>query len=268
MGKKDHLGTPESDLRKRQRELKREIANVTQGNPPVFTRGLNQAGIVAKTQAEVRATDFPVLFDIDDKTENYLVTPATTDLDYTLNLGNQEAHYHRLIIADVDVDSDPITNINVFLTNLAVNKEIQFTIEFIKDPGLVATPTITFSPPLNGIPAQPTPFPDDFPVWYFLISGRTLPDNTTRFELLNTGTSGGGGGNVFPILYPEENLGTIGGITQIITVSGSDGQFKEITMNGDIDLAFAGLPAGTVLEEWWIVGVATNPGSLMNSIVN
>ena len=250
MGLKDHLGTAESDARKKSRDLKKVISVSYQGNPPVFAGGLNLVGQNIATAGAIRDTDFPILFDIDDQAQGF-------NLDtYNLDLSKQDAMYHRIIIGDVDEAVQPILNIDVFFNNLSKNKEIQFTIEFVKDPAIVTDPTVTFSPPLQGVPAG---FPDDFDVWYFLISGRTLPDNTTRFELLNVGT-GSGGGNTFPILYPEENLGTIGFITQIITVSGNDGQFKEITMNGDIDLAFAGLPAGTVLEEWWILFIQDNVG--------
>jgi hypothetical protein len=252
MGRKDHLGTPEEDYKRRTRELKKVTSTVTQGNPPVFTRGLNQAGIVGKTQTEVRDTDFPILFDIDDQTQNLLVSPATTNIDYIIDLSKQEAHYHRLKIVDVDDSANPVTNINVFFTNLAKNKEIQFTIEWIKDPLMVATPTINISPILEGTPAQPTPFPDDFDVWYFLVSGRTLPDNTTRYELINFGT-GSGTGNTFPILYPEENIGSIAGPTQNINISGTNGQDKKMTLTGNVNLTFSGFPAATLLEEFWLV---------------
>lgn len=252
MGDKDHLPTPEESSKNSARAIKKVTSTAYIGNPPVLTRGIDQVGIVARTTGEVRDTDFPILFDIDDKTTDYKVDPATNNLTYTLDLSKQDAHFHRLIIADLDVDAVAITNIDVDFENLSKNKELQFTIEFIKDPGMVATPTITFVPTLNGAPAQPTPFPDDEAVWYFLISARTLPDDTTRYELVNFGT-GSGGANTFPILYPEENIGTIVGPTQNINISGSDGQFKEIELGGNVNLTFSGFPSANVLEEFWVL---------------
>jgi len=243
MGHKDHLGTQEEDIRRRQRELKKVTSTAYQGSPPVFTEGLDQVGLKARTTGEVRDTDFPILFNIDDQT-----LQGNFD-EYTLDLSLQTAMYHRIIIGDEDEAAAAIGNIDILFVKLPKGKELQFTIEFIKDPAIVTDPTITFSPTLEGVPAG---FPDDFDVWYFLISARTLQDDTTRFELLNVGT-GSGGGNTFPILYPEETIGSIGGPTQNINISGSDGQFKELTLTGNVNLTFSGFPSATVLEEFWIL---------------
>ena len=59
-------------------------------------------------------------------------------------------------------------------------------------------------------------------------------------------------GSTFPILYPEDDLGTVGGISLLIDLSGSTGHFKQMTLDDDIELGFDNPPASTVFFEFWV----------------
>jgi hypothetical protein len=59
-------------------------------------------------------------------------------------------------------------------------------------------------------------------------------------------------GSSFPILYPEDDLGIVGGTSILINISGSTGHFKQMTLNDDIELGFTSPPASTVFFEFWV----------------
>ncbi|MEM3136737.1 MAG: hypothetical protein QXW37_08480, partial [Candidatus Nitrosotenuis sp.] len=53
----------------------------------------------------------------------------------------------------------------------------------------------------------------------------------------------GAGGISFPILYPEDNLGNVGNMTVNVNLSGSTAHYHEMTLVGNIGLAFSNPPA-------------------------
>lgn len=75
--------------------------------------------------------------------------------------------------------------------------------------------------------------------------GATYALITEAFGTGTAATSGGGGGITFPILYPKNNLGTIGFISQTIDMSASDSHVTEFTANGDVEITFINVPADT-----------------------
>jgi len=126
MGFKDHLATIEEDSKRRNRTIKRVIANSYQSSPPLLTSNLNQAGIVSRTTGEVRDTEFPVLRDIDDQFENPFTVVAVPNATITIDLSKPDAHYHRLKLDD---QLGTITTFFINLENLAKNKSLLFLLD-------------------------------------------------------------------------------------------------------------------------------------------
>ena len=73
--------------------------------------------------------------------------------------------------------------------------------------------------------------------------GSTYALITEAFGTGTAATSGGGGGITFPILYPKNNLGTIGFISQTIDMSATDSHVTEFTANGDVEITFINVPS-------------------------
>jgi len=184
MGSKDHLPTIEETTKKRNRNIKKLTSIQYIGNPPVFTREVDQIGIVSRTTSEVRDTDFPVLANIEDLTDNIQTTIIATTKTIQIELGKQEAQFHRLFLDD---DGGTITDFIINMVGLAKNKALEFIADI--ETSFSAARNITFNPPLSGLP---TAFGDaGSNKFKFLISAIDTPIETS-YEILNAGTGGGG----------------------------------------------------------------------------
>lgn len=203
MGRKDHQETIEEANRKRNRDIKRVTSTAYQAAPPVLTRGIDAIGASLKTSGQVGDVTFPILFFIDDRTDAALGT-----LNYDLILSEPDAHFHRLTLND---NGGAITNFNIFFLNLPKNKELQFTL--VIDTIFSGTPTVTFDPVVNDLPAG---FPTGSTPYYLLISAINTPV-LERYQVLNSSAASGS---------PLTTKGDIFGFNTVdarIPVSGTDG---------------------------------------------
>lgn len=83
---------------------------------------------------------------------------------------------------------------------------------------------------------------------------------TEAFGTGTAATQGGGGGITFPILYPKNNLGTIGFISQTIDMSATDSHVTEFTANGDVEITFINVPADTFNHTGEIIMIQDGTG--------
>lgn len=194
MGRKDHLPTADEVSRKTQRDTRRAIQTVYVGNPPVVTRNLQEAGITQKTENEVRDTNFPILANIEDLTDNIQTIVTATTKTINVELGKQEAQFHRLKLDD---DSGTITDFFINFIGLAKNKAL----EFIADIETVFTsvPNITFNPPLAGLP---TAFGDTGTNEFKMLVSAIDTPVVTSYEVIS------GGGDSGVDLLPLDNTWT------------------------------------------------------------
>lgn len=177
MPQKDHLGTREEYDKGRSRDLKRIVANNYQSSPPLLTGNLSGIGFNTKTSKEIKNVAFPILFTIDDESGNI---SNTVNIDLSL----EDSHYHIVQLSD---NGGTIANINVNFINLPKNKLVSFFLDFIKDPLNVSTPTVTFSPTLQGLPSG---FPTVDDRYLLHIIAKDSPAET-RYEVVPGFGSGG-----------------------------------------------------------------------------
>lgn len=246
MANKDHLPTPEETTRKRQRDLKRVVSTTFQGNPPVFTRSVDQIGVVAKTTGEVRDTEFPILESIDDLTDNVQTAIVGAQATITVQLDKAYAQFHRLKLDDA---AGAITDFIIDFTGLAKNKAL----EFIADVETVfaGLPTITFQ--ANGTPITlgglPSAFGDTGTNNFKLDISAIDTPIIESYEVLN-GASGAGGVS-FPITPPVDSRGNVN-TAQDIDLSLTTAHSTKMTLTGDIAITFSNIPAALTQIEWEI----------------
>lgn len=224
---KDHLTSKHENDRNRDRTVKKMSSVVYQASPPIITNDLSSTGIEVKTPDEVENTALPILYDIDSKAKNIL---DSVDIDLAL----KEAHCHVVQLSD---NLGTITDVAVNFINLVKNKGVPFFLEFIKDPLNIATPSVTFDPPLEGLPAG---FPDLDPRYLFQVLAMDTPDET-RYEVVNQG--GGGGGGASPLTTKGDLFGYSTNDARL-PISGNDGYVLTEDSTASLGVAWKPLPAG------------------------
>lgn len=239
MIRKNHLPSKDEHDKDSRRKIKRVITNNYIGNPPSITRNLEEAGIVQKTEGQVRDTDFPLLPSIDDLTDNIQTAIVGTIATITVALDNPEAQFHRLKLDD---DTGTLTDFIIDLTGLAKNKAV----EFITDIQTVftGTPTITWC--LNGTPITVDGLPSDFgdtgtKEFKMDISAIDTPI-VTSVEVLN----GSGTGLSEPIILTIHTVSPQT-LPTLSTIDWSKNP-SHITLDRDVSFFFSNLPASGKYE--------------------
>ncbi len=174
MARKDHLITLQEDSKLSKKFLTRNNVIAFQAQQPTIAQQINAIGATSKTPDEVKDTKFPVLNPIDAIGKNI---SAALDIDLSL----ENSPFHCLELSDV---GDTITDLAIDFINLVKNKAEHFILDITKDPGNVSTPTITFTPTVENLPAG---FPSDDPRYLLEIVARETPTET-RFEVISGGT--------------------------------------------------------------------------------
>ena len=224
MARKDHLITIQEDSKLSKKFLARNNAIAFQAQVPTIAQQINGIGAASKTPDEVKDTKFPVLNPIDEIGKNL---SAALNIDLSL----ENSPFHCLELSDV---GDTITDLAIDFINLVKNKAERFILDITKDPGNVSTPTITFDPPVENLPAG---FPSDDPRYLLEIVARETPTET-RFEVVNQiGTTG----VTFP-LTPD--IKVHGNVTGAVTVDLAliTAHYHTMTLTGNITFTFSNPP--------------------------
>ena len=224
MARKDHLLTVQSDSKLSKKFESRNNVIAFQAQQPTIAQQINGIGATSKTPDEVKDTKFPVLNPIDEIGKNL---SAALNIDLSL----ENSPFHCLELSDV---GDTITDLAIDFINLVKNKAERFILDITKDPGNVSTPTITFDPPVENLPAG---FPSDDPRYLLEIVARATPTET-RFEVVNQiGTAG----VTFP-LTPD--IKVHGNVTGAVTIDLAliTAHYHTMTLTGNITFTFSNPP--------------------------
>jgi len=240
MANKDHLPTNEENTKRQKRDLKRIVSTNYQSAPPVLTQDITDTGTVARTTGEVRDTDFPILENIEDLTDNLQTAISAGTKTIKIELGKQEAQFHRLLLDD---DGGSITAFVIDFIGLAKNKALEFIADI--ETQFTGTPTITFNPTLDALPPA---FGDTGSNKFKMLVSAIDTPVVTSYQVIN-GEGGSSIGASFPILWPKENLTPGINETATIDISLTTGNAKQIQFPaGDINFAISNPPSGVVAE--------------------
>lgn len=252
MANKDHLPTNEENTKRQKRDLKRIVSTNYQSAPPVLTQDITDTGTVSRTTGEVRDTDFPILKDIADLTDNLQTIVAGSVKTIQVELGKQEAQFQRLLLDD---DSGSVTEFIIDFIGLAKNKALEFIADI--ETVFTGTPIITFNPPLTGLPSA---FGDTGNNKFKMLVSAIETPAITSYQVIN-GEGGSTLGASFPILWPKENLTPISGGTATIDISLITGNAKQIQFPaGDINFLIGGDPTGVVAQSVVVIFIQDGVG--------
>lgn len=236
MGSKDHLPNAEETSRKRNRDIKKVTSIAYISNPPVLTREVDSVGIVARTTGEVRDTDFPILANIEDLTDNIFTVVAGATKTIQIELGKQEAQFHRLLLDD---DGGTITDFVIDMVGLAKNKALEFIADI--ETVFAGLPTITFNPPLAGLPSA---FGDTGTNEFKLLISAIDTPIKTSFEVLNGADAGG---LTEPVIFGVNTL-TPQTLPTTTTIAWNTNNPQQITLDRAVEFDFTNLPASGSYE--------------------
>jgi len=176
MARKDHLITIQEEEKSSKQSFKRNNAILYQAIQPTIANEINGIGATSKTPDEIKDTKFPILNPIDPIGKN---TDGTINVDLSL----ENSPFTQIELSDVGATVAAIT---INFLNLVKNKAEKFILDITKDPGNVSTPTVTFVPTVENLPAG---FPDNDARYLLEIVARETPTET-RFEVTNSGGTG------------------------------------------------------------------------------
>jgi len=271
---KDHLPTGNENSKRQKRDLKRIVSSNYQASPPAVTNELTDIGVTAKTAAEVTDTGFPLLANIEDLTDNLQTAISAGTKTIQVELGKQEAQFHRLLLDD---DGGTIDDFIINFVGLAKNKALEFIADI--ETVFTGTPTITFNPPLDALPPA---FGDTGSNKFKMLVSAIDTPVVTSYQVIN-GEGGSSIGASFPILWPKETLTPAPDDNQNIDISLTTGNAKQVQFPaGDISFTFVGDPPNTVGQsvlvmfiqdsiggrQFVTVDSAVKNGGLMNGLLD
>jgi len=177
MARKDHLVTIQEEDKSSKKAFKRNNAILFQAIQPTIANEINGIGATSKTPDEIKDIKFPILNPINAIGKN---TDGTVNVDLSL----ENSPFVGIELSDVGATISAIT---INLLSLVKNFAERFILDITKDPANVSTPTVTFSPTVENLPAG---FPDNDPRYLLEVVARETPTET-RFEIVNRlGTPG------------------------------------------------------------------------------
>lgn len=233
MGYKDHIPTKEEIEKRLRKEERRVSSSAYHGGPAGVSASSFRVGSQQPTQTQTDRTGFPILYNVNDLSGN-------TAAEVTIDLTTADAHYHIIQISD---NAGANAKLDITFEGPVKNRGMQFVLILKKDSNNTNTPTITFTPELNGLP-------DNFPEneeYVFLVSA-TRHDSGTRFDILaGGGGSSGGGSPVVLRNLDEKNHGSIS--AQTLNLDWTVANFHRVTATGDIRFKFQNPPADGKWQE-------------------
>ena len=194
MTDKNHLPTSATAGRQAARDIRRTVQTLYIGNPETLTRNLTEAGSTQRTESETGNTEFPILKEINDLSDNVQTMISDGVATIQVNLDNAAAHFSSL---ELDDNSGEVTEFVIDYVGLAKNK----VLEFITHIHTIFTADRPIDFRKDGTPIIIGGLPDAFgdsgnQTFQMGITAMETP-TATSFQVMTGGGGGGGGGGEF-----------------------------------------------------------------------